>query len=82
MTTLLEQAKSYVPKRKSRVPFSPERLEVALAWFRGEITPTQCAFGLGLVEKDDDIGYTNYARYAAMIIKIAMETGLIKIVEV
>lgn len=47
MNKLLEKARSFKNKSR-RVPKSKDHLELALAWFNGELTAAQTAAGLDL----------------------------------
>jgi hypothetical protein len=65
MATLVEKARSKALSRKSSTPITPEHIELAMAWAKGEVTTSQVAFALDR-ESESNAAYVMLARALAM----------------
>lgn len=70
----LEKAQGYKAPRKNNLNLTDEHIPVALAWLKGELTPSQVAVGLGLKLENG-----NYQRHISTLIRMAYRNGLITI---
>lgn len=74
--SLLEQAKIIHSKNNPKVKIDADRIALAIAWLKSEVSTKQCSLVLGYKETSGNVLYT-----IASNLKIAFSNGLIKVVK-